>query len=159
MKVLGFNLALLVVFGALGCGPVDDGLPKTVDARGVVLLDGDPIEGASIVALHENGTYYARAMSDSSGRFSLDAYESKPGAVPGNYKLTVSKTVTVDKAVNKIPRSLAEEAEHSAADGAEANVSWVNDLPRKYNSPITSGLAVSIPESGTDELKLELTLK
>jgi hypothetical protein len=109
--------------------------------------------------MQDAGSYFARAISDSAGRFSLDAYESKPGAVPGNYKITVSKTVTVDKATpTKVSKLLTQDSQHAAeANPTNANVSWVNDLPEKYNSPITSGLSISIPEAGTKDLKIELS--
>jgi hypothetical protein len=142
-----------------GCGG-DDGLPRTVNASGIVTLDGEPIEGASVVFAEASGTNFAQGLSDENGRFSLDAFESKTGAVPGSYKVTVSKTVTVEKSVNqKAMKALAEDAEHAASGGAEnANVSWVNDLPQKYAGFGTSGLEAVVPEDGTDDLKIELSL-
>ncbi|MCA9127016.1 MAG: carboxypeptidase regulatory-like domain-containing protein [Planctomycetales bacterium] len=150
-------------FGCLvslcGCGETDN-LPRTVKAEGIVLLDGSPIDGASIVFAETAGEYYARGFSDDSGRFSLDAFESKRGAVPGSYKVTVSKTVTVENSVNqKQLKSMAEDAEHAATGGEDANVSWVNDLPPKYANFTTSGIEVTIPEDGTEQIKIELTLK
>lgn len=143
----------------IGCGPVDDGLPRTVEASGVVTIDGNPLEGGAIVLMQDDGKYFARGISDSRGRFSLDAFESKTGAVPGTYKMTISKTVTVDKATPaSTPKGLAEDQEHAAeGEPDRANASWVNDLPSKYSNPTTSGLQVVIPEDGTSDLKIELT--
>jgi hypothetical protein len=135
-----------------GCSGQADNLPR------VVICDGQPLEGAAIVLMQDKGTYFARGMTDSQGRFSLDAYESKRGAVPGEYLVTISKTVTIDKATQAVPKTLAEDAEHAAAaDPAKANASWVNDLPDKYNSPKTSGLSVTIPDSGTSNIKFEIS--
>lgn len=144
-----------------GCGTADDGLPRTVKAAGTVVCDGKPLEGASIVFMQESGNYFARGITDSGGRFSLDAYESKSGAVPGTYKVTISKTVTVDKATPKaVPKTLADDAQHAAeGDPSLANVSWVNDLPEKYNNPATSGLTVAIPEDGITDLELVVSRK
>jgi len=142
-----------------GCGPGDDGLPRTVPAKGMITLNGAPVEGASIVFLGDDGSKFARAISDAAGRFSADTYETKSGAVPGAYKVTVSKTVTVENAVNNIPKGLEESAEHAGEmDPGQGNVSWVNDLPKQYASPVTSGLAVNIPEDGVTDIKLELKL-
>jgi hypothetical protein len=155
---------LLLLFGlvaGLGCGPVDDGLPRTVKATGVVLCDGKPLEGAAIVLMQDSGSNFARGISDASGNFSLNTFETKSGAVPGAYKVTVSKTVTVDKATPaSVPKTLAEDSQHAAeGDEGRGSASWVNDLPDKYNSPATSGLSVTIPEEGTSDIRLELTRK
>ncbi len=153
-----FACCLMMSF--VGCS-VDDGLPRTVNASGVVTLDGEPIDGASIVFAEASGVHSAQGLSDSKGRFSLDAFEAKKGAVPGSYKITVSKTVTVERSVNqKQMKALAEDAQHAADGGGEtANVSWVNDLPQRYAGFVTSGLEATVPEDGTSELKIELTLK
>jgi hypothetical protein len=144
-----------------GCGPGDDNLPRTVKAAGIVTCDGKPLEGASIVAMDPSGKYFARAMSDKSGSFSLDAYEAKPGAVPGKYNVTLSKTVTVDKATDpKLVKQLKDDAQHAAGgDANAANISWMNDLPAKYNSPASSGLSIVVPDDGTTALKLEISRK
>jgi hypothetical protein len=149
----------LLLFSLAGCGAVDDNLPRTVNASGVVYCDGEPLEGAVIVIMQDSGQYFARGATDSRGRFSLDAYESKKGAVPGTYKMTVSKTVEVDKATPvKVSAALQDDAQHAAeGDPGRANVSWVNDLPSKYSSPVTSGLQVTIPDDGTKDLKIELS--
>lgn len=163
MRVCRLNRLLVagVVLLSFGCREADDGLPRTVKATGVVMCDGEPLDGASIVFMQDAGSNFARGMSDANGKFSLDAYESKHGAVPGSYKVTVSKTVTVDKATpTAVPKTLAEDAQHAAeGDPSLASASWVNDLPDKYNSPITSGLSVTVPEEGITDIRLELTRK
>lgn len=154
-------LVLLGTFAVSGCGQVDDGNPRTVPASGTIVCDGSPLGGAVIVLMQDSGTHFARGISDGSGKFSLDAFETKKGAVPGSYKATVSKTVTIDKASPvKVEKALVEDAQH-AAEGkdARANASWVNDLPDKYNNPATSGITVSIPENGASDLKLEVSRK
>ncbi len=160
MKSCICSIVCGVVLVFAGCAG-DDGLPRTVNASGVVTLDGKPIDGASIVFAEASGVNFAQGLSDSSGHFSLDAFEAKKGAVPGSYKVTVSKTVTVEKSVNqKQMKALAEDAQHAADGGDEnANVSWVNDLPPRYAGFGTSGLSAVVPEDGTSDLKLELTLK
>lgn len=147
---LGIVASLLFV---CGCGGPDlSHLPRTVDAKGVVTLDGDPVEGASIVLMQDSGEYFARGISDSSGRFSLDAFEGKPGAVPGDYKAQVSKTVEIEGG----PAPEGEAAEHATEDAATG---WENALPKKYASITTSGLTVTIPEDGITDIKLELISK
>ena len=142
----------------IGCN-VDDGLPKTVPAKGTVLVDGKPIEGAVIVLMQDTGANFARGITDKSGNFSLDTFETKSGAVPGDYKATISKTVTIENKT-KMSKSMEEEAKEAAAgDESLINASWVNDLPNKYANPGTSGLSVAIPEGGKTDIKFELSRK
>ncbi|RMF37793.1 MAG: carboxypeptidase regulatory-like domain-containing protein [Planctomycetota bacterium] len=124
--------------------------PRTVPAKGIVTLDGEPVEGAAIVFIDENGLYPARGYSDENGRFSLDAFEYKTGAVPGTYKVVVTKTI--NKAITDPAALKGEEAEHA---GEEADEIIVNALPQKYAIP-NGLLTFTIPEEGTDNLIIEL---
>ena len=158
MKIKTCNAVLFL--GALascsiGCNVDNDDLPRTVNASGTITLNGEPVIGASIVAMSESGgNSFARAISDSSGRFSLDAFESKKGAVPGSYKITASKTVEVASKGGSSLKSVQEDREQ--AGGAATDVSWANELPSKYNNPSQSGLKVTVPEDGISDIKLEL---
>jgi hypothetical protein len=146
----------LILASSLGCSNPDDGLPRTVPAKGKVMVNGSPVEGAVVVIMQESGANFARGITDKNGAFSLDAYETKKGAVPGAYKATVSKTVTVDKAT-KLSGNMLEEAKAAmGGDDSKINASWVNDLPNQYANPGTSGLSCTIPESGTSEIVFEL---
>lgn len=146
---LGFGALLL----SAGCGPPDKG-PKTVTALGVVTLDGEPVEGAAVVFIDDGGQYPARGTTDASGRFSLDAFEYKTGAVPGSYKAIVQRTVVSDQPP---PKGDSEEAEHAGeVEGAFQSV--YNDLPKKYAMP-NDELVFTIPETGVEDLKLELVSK
>lgn len=152
-------LILLPLTWLTGCFQGDDGLPKTVPAKGKVLVDGTPIEGAVVVLMQDSGSNFARGITDKSGFFSLDTYETKKGAVPGSYQATVSKTVTVENAT-KLSQSMMEEAKAAmGGDASKINVSWVNDLPNKYANPGTSGLSVSIPDTGKTDITFELSRK
>lgn len=153
-----FFLALVFVLPLFGCN-VDDGLPRTVPAKGTVLVDDKPIDGAVVVLMQESGTYFARGITDKSGNFSLDAFESKTGAVPGEYKVTISKTVTVENRT-KMSKALEQEAlEAAGGDASLINTGWVNDLPNKYANPGTSKLSVTIPDNGKTDIKFELSRK
>lgn len=169
MRWLAFFFAIPVVAFLCGCSTEDEwtkSLPATVDATGYVTLDGEPVEGASIVFAPADGkTHAAKALSDSSGYFSLDAFPSKTGAVPGDYKILVTKTMETkggtpppDSPAAKLSESAMKEGMAHAQEDSE-EVHWVNVLPKKYNNPNTSGLKATIPEGGTSDLNLELTSK
>ncbi len=144
IPLVGLPLLLAVV----GCQ--GDKGPRTVPAKGIVTLDGEPVEGAAIVFIDENGLYPARGYTDANGRFSLDAFEYKTGAVPGTYKVVVTKTI--NKAITDPNALKGEEAEHA---GEEADEIIVNALPEKYAIP-NGLLTFTIPEDGTDNLVIEL---
>jgi hypothetical protein len=129
----------------LGCNSAGGNLPKTVPASGLVTLDGKPVDGAQVVIVPAGeGMTGASAVTDSSGRFSLRAYLEKEGAIPGEYKVQVSKTVEVKL--------------KGTVDGGDA-VRFDHGVPAKYTVAKTSGLSVSIPDTGNKDIKLALTSK
>lgn len=157
MVKLCFPVVGLLVLS--GCGPDTSGLPATVPASGVVLLDGEPVHGASVVfAPVEPGKYPASGLTDEEGRFELNAFEAKTGAVPGEYKVMVSKTVEVAGDAGGGPPAGSDEAAHEA-ESPNAGLTWVNELPAKYANITASGLTVTVPEEGTSDIKLELSSK
>jgi hypothetical protein len=155
-NLAGIATALLLL---VGCGGPDTShLPATVDASGVVLLDGTPLEGATVVLVPANSEHSGNGMTDAKGRFELKAFEAKDGVVPGDYMVQITKTVEIkasDSAASEVEGS-AEAAEHAAAGGSDV-VGYKNDLPAKYENPATSGLDVTIPDTGVTDLKFELT--
>ena len=132
----------------LGCNNVPDG-PRTVPAKGVITLDGEPVEGAAIVFIGPSTS--AKALSDAKGRFSLNAFEYKSGAEPGVYKMVCTKTIEYTD--NSAPNS--EEAQHA---GESAGAMIKDAFDGRYNN-LTEAAEFTIPENGTSDLKLELTSK
>jgi uncharacterized protein YfaS (alpha-2-macroglobulin family) len=124
-----------------GCGSREvSKLPATVSAQGTVTLDGKPVENASVVFLATSGSHHATGTTDSAGRFRLKAFPEKDGAVPGSYKVEISKTVITS----------------AGSDGDEALVNVQYGVPVKYSSSTTSELTAEIPKEGTSNLKFEL---
>jgi len=136
-RIASILCALSTCFVLTGC--TVDNLPRTVPAEGVVLLDGAPVADATVVFIAEQGTFNATAVSDKDGKFQLKAFDEKSGAVPGSYKVEISKSV-MDK-------------------GAGPEVNMKLGLPRKYATFNTSELTQSIGESGTKDIKFDLTSK
>ncbi len=138
-------LAALAWLCCAGCGPDLSHLPKTVSASGVVTLDGKPVELASVMFIADSGNFHATGNTDSSGRFTLKAFEEKPGAVPGSYKIEVNKTLVGN--------------EKEDVTGGETTINLRHGLPAKYATFITSGLKYTIPDSDVSDIKLELVSK
>jgi hypothetical protein len=125
-----------------GCGSSVGG-PKTVSAKGKVTLDGAPVENAQVIFIDDANQFPAYSPTDSSGNFSLRLSEEKMGAVPGTYKVQVSKTLLGGSG--------------SEDGGAEVTLSY--GLPKKYANFMTSNLTYTIPDGGATDIKLELSSK
>ena len=137
--------ALCVLF-PLGCGSPGAHLPKTVPAAGVVTLDGQPVDGAQVIFVPTNQSITTGAFgtTNASGHFSVRAYDEKDGAIPGEYKVRVSKTKEV-KLTGKL-------------DGGDA-VRFEHAVPAKYTDDKMSGLTVTVPETGIKDITLALKSK
>jgi len=151
--------ALSVVVLLAGCSGGQDAwsqkLPATVPAEGIVLLDGQPVEGASIVLDPvAPAKHAASAVTSSGGKFELKAFPSKEGAVPGSYQVGITKQVSTGQGAAWKPKEFGEDAGH--AEKSPPPTEWKNALPEKYETAQTSGLTVVIPEGGTSKLKIEL---
>ncbi len=141
-SALGIAAALLLSVGLCGCGPASN-LPKTVPAEGIVTLDGQPIGDVTIIFIAEQGSYNATAVTTADGKFSLRAFPEKTGAVPGSYKVEMTKTIV----------------EAASAKRDEPNVNLKFGLPKKYANIATSGLSREIGADGEKDLKFELVSK
>ncbi len=131
---------LIVILGSIvmaGCGSKPaDGRPTLVPVSGIVLFNNEPSANARVVFSPVAHQYAAAGLTDGNGRFQLQTFDTKDGAVPGAYKIVVSKFEVIDH-----------------PDGSfEENFF----LPQRYRDPETSGLTTLVPDSGTDEIKVEL---
>lgn len=122
------------------------------------MLDGEPLEGAAVVFVSME--YPAQSISDADGRFSLDAFEYKPGAVPGTYQTVITKTVEVLEGGTPPPGSEAalHMAQEIAEGGGPLQLGVRNALPQRYAAP-SEEFTFVVPEDGTTELLIELDSK
>jgi hypothetical protein len=134
----------------VGCGEKG---PPTVPAKGVVTLDGQPVENAAIVIVSTSSADQAVGTSDASGNFSLDAFDYKTGALPGEYYVIATKSVEIEQSAGELQ---GEEAEHAAEDGGAMQLGVQNVLPKKYAQP-SGELTLTVPAEGVTDIKLELS--
>lgn len=95
-RTIFLAMAACLAFPALGCGG------KYVDVKGVVKLDGKPVEGATVTFVTEDGAKSYSGFTNASGEFTLTG-DSRSGAPPGTYKVTVVKTAKVGGAEQMTP--------------------------------------------------------
>ena len=106
----------------------------TRPVTGIVTLDGEPLSDVFV-------TYYpigggrgnSNAQTDDQGRYALRYTSTAKGAIPGNYKVLISKT-------KKMPNGVEKEL-----------------LPARYNTK--SELIAEIQSSGTNVFNFDLTSK
>jgi len=133
-----------------GCGKTAANRPKTVKVNGVVLYNGQPVEGALVmlVSTDPNGRG-AVGKTDASGKFTLTTFDPGDGAIPGTYNVAISKTILEGEPPPENPQNTG---------GVEPDKRVSKDLlPPKYKVAATSGLKAEIKEPGPVELKFELT--
>ncbi len=90
MKVRGL-IAALGLFAFAGCG---DAGPKLVPVSGTITLNGKPLEGAEIAFMPDASNKAGLAATDLSGpqgNFKVSTL-NRSGAVPGKYKVKITKT-------------------------------------------------------------------
>ena len=123
-----FLVATLVVFVSLlsGCGNKYGTTPVT----GTVTLDGDPLAGAYVIFYPvEGGRANSTSKTNDKGEFDLSYTHDSGGAIPGSYKVLVSKTKKV-------------------------NEKDFETLPSQYNSESTT--VVEVTQSGENRFEFEL---
>ena len=85
------SLTALLALAASGCGAGDG----PVVVRGVVLLDGQPVSGAMVSFLPAEQTGRpATGFTDGQGAFRLTTSRKGDGALPGDYRVVVTKLET-----------------------------------------------------------------
>jgi hypothetical protein len=128
--------ALAVALAVLsGCGG------GTTTVSGVVTLDGNPVEGATVLFTPESGdgggVGGSSGKTDAQGRYTLRTVaDDRAGAARGKHKVTIS----LSKSDPKSP------------EGAVTDL-----IPAKYNTK--SELTFDVPSGGTDKADFVLTTK
>ena len=117
------------------------GTPGCVPAAGIVTLNGEPVEEASVIFAPQDttGAQSASAKTDKNGKFVVTTVKPGDGMLPGEYLVLITKT-TVSGEKSK--------------DGDDRQI--VNHLPPKYGSKGTSDLKVSIPPKGDKNIELKM---
>ena len=150
----------LVVLGLLvGCGRGSSGgVVGTVHVTGIVTMDGQPLEGATVT--------FTSPDFQASGRTAQDGhYELTQDATPGDYKVTVRKfsgaTFEVGEGMDEGQfEAMALSAEENAKrSGVPAKDVPTQLIPAQFSDPTQTTLKYTLPQKGTVEANLRLTSK
>jgi hypothetical protein len=91
-----------------------------VPVEGVVLLDGKPVEGATVTFISDDGKNSFSGSTDATGHFDLQSGE-KHGAFPGDYKVTVVKNTSKPGAESIDPQEGAKMMKKESEEADKAN--------------------------------------
>jgi hypothetical protein len=148
------NWSVLLLFAAAtvltGCGGSDDkwtkDRPKPLSVSGKVTLKGEPVAGATVVFQPDGHSQAATGQTDSTGAYKLQTYSPNDGAVPGKYKVTITKVE-----VTSTDTSQESRAENSGVTEQKYLI------PQKYGNSMASGLTAEVTEGGKNSFDFDLT--
>lgn len=140
--------AIAFVSGALllsGCG-LPSNYPVLGRVAGVVALDGQPVEGASVSFFPAQGRP-SSASTDAQGRYDLFFVNKVRGAAVGDHRVSINKIVQDPKYVPYPPDQAAN----------DPGPTFINLLPDRY-SGTQSELTVVVAK-GRNEINFDLKSK
>jgi len=149
---------LFAILGVTGCGP------NLKPVTGVVKLDGNPVEGATVSFVSDDGKNVFTGFTDASGNFKLANAENKEGVAPGSYKVTVVKRPNMggEAMMPGSPEYMKQMEKESKEGGGKKSGPGAmmmpgamakgslqggekSDLPNVYSSASTTPLTVTVP--------------
>ena len=164
-------LAIIALSSMVGCPRSAIDHPETREVTGNVTFNGATVAGAMVsFSPKADDGYAAVGVTDNQGNFTLQTFETADGAVPGDYAITVSKSVQESyedegstaedpsKAYLKLD-SLGLDPHgngKSSPSGVSAEPVAQDLLPEKYKNRATSGLGATVSSTGDNSVQLDL---
>ena len=133
------GLLLLMLF--VGCGR------ETIDVQANVMLDGEPLERASVtlVSIGESANRTAVGITDNTGNVRFTTFAPDDGVLPGEYKVLISK----------MPGSVEEEFSNFDPNNPED----VARMQQRERSSIVPYTPTALPRIYLDAAKTPFSLK
>jgi hypothetical protein len=148
------TLIFLVTLVLPGCGSTK----KPVEVEGVVLLDNEPVAEATVLFIPDGGSGQpAHGLTDENGKFQLTTFKDNDGAFPGNYKVTVTKSVPPPQPPEAEPGDSRSVVAHFKAIKEQKKVK--SPLPTLYASGQTTPFRYTVPVDGKVVLELKKSEK
>jgi len=148
--ILRGSICLALLACLVGCPGGDDAdRPETVPVTGTVTYSGSAVEGATVTfSPTASGGSASIGTTDASGKFTLQSQWGSRGAVPGSYKVAISKTEV---------QGVEEEIEEAQPEENAPPAQITEHLPEKYKSTQTSGLTAEVKADGDNDFLFDLT--
>jgi hypothetical protein len=142
MRAIVAGLSLVIV---LGCGDAS-GLARRYPVSGEIKYNGQPVETGRIDFKPTDGNGRAASGEIRNGRYSLMTATPGDGALPGDYKVSIT-AVEVDTTELK---AIAKGGQfHHDQAFAKANENAKRLVPSKYQLAETSGLTATVKNEPT----------
>lgn len=143
-----------------GCSETSIG---TVPVTGSVELDGKPVAGATVIFKPDAQGRAASGTTDAEGKFKLTTEVNGDGALPGSYRVAVTKYEGGGLDLPEVENpsdpasidAIYKAAEKQGKTGKEAK----NVIAAKFGNPDGSGLTAEIKDSGTNDFAFKVTSK
>jgi hypothetical protein len=157
MKLLPALPARLVFFAAFILPSCSSG-NKPVEVEGVVLLENEPVAEATVLFIPDGKSGQpAHGMTDEKGNFQLTTFKENDGAFPGNYKVTVAKSVPPPQPPEADPGDSKSVVAHFKA--IKQHKKEKSPLPTIYANEKTTPFHYTVPVEGKLILDLKKTTK
>ena len=151
MRIVGMSnvVVCIATLAFIGCGGGPEG-PELVPVKGQVVLDGQPVPGATVTFTPDNAKDTqgpaSIATTDDQGAFTVYGTGGREGVIVGFHKVTV-ETPPVYEEMGSSPDGAG-----STGTGAQSVT-----IPANYRDVATTPLAVEVKPEGNDKVVLELT--
>lgn len=157
-----YKLSTLVLLTVVttGCGG-DSGFPKTYPVTGKVTVSGKAIEGALVTFQRDSGKENAIGTTDKNGEFTLTMFQPGDGAVPGQYRIAVTKPTPGTTSSTTLPPGQIGSPDLPADYGPPPENQGggpsgpKSEIPAKYSNDTNSGLRATIV-AGPNNVPLDL---
>ena len=166
MSWLQLSLSLFLCCLIAGCGAKE---PKTAPAKGTVKFKGQAVEGATVTFTRDSGNIalgeVAIGQTDKDGNFELFSHfgskSGASGAVPGEYKVRISKMVPPPGMSAQQYKKMVDFADKVGSEGGTITPEQqpppqVEMFPAKYSSPTASTLSRTVKDSEMNEFPFDL---
>ena len=157
----GLGLCLFTLACITGCGGGSD-FPTTYPVTGTVKVQGKPIEGAVVTFQLETGKENAIGTTNSSGEFKLSTFRPSDGAVPGQYRVAVTKPTAAELSSDAPPPGqiasgdLPDDYAPPVAAPTGSTSKAKSEIPEKYSNDKLSGLRATVTASDNNHFDFDL---
>lgn len=137
---------LLILVGGCGGPERNSDWPQTFPVTGVVRLNNEPLEGATVMFSPTTHRFLARGTTNAEGVFTLVTPFSRSiedeGAAAGNYKVLITKTLPEDEW--DVPEKTGDEVADMKAAYAVKDPQAFLETPAEYGDVMRTPLTADV---------------
>lgn len=148
-------LVALATLTVVGCG---ESKPSTYPVTGVVTFKGQPVEGATVGFTSTDPEIQpAIGVTDAQGKYTLTTFEKDDGALPGEFKVRVTKydRNPTPAAMNTSGVDIEEMPDDYEPEAMREEPPPKHLLPEKYSMPHSTPLKTTV-QAGENSYDIDL---